>query len=78
MTVNIWNLEQIIASKQNRQQKKGFPHRDTDIGNGMQPSMNLNILDKRIYLVYEISCIRFRLYITNALNTIHSVCFSSV
>jgi len=41
-----WGKERHInASKQNRQNKKEVPNRDTDVGNGKQHSAILDILD---------------------------------
>jgi hypothetical protein len=46
MSASRWNGRQIAASKQNRQQNEEVPHRDTGVGNGTQPSANLNNLDE--------------------------------
>ena len=45
MSTSWWNERHINASKQNRQNKKEVPNRDTDVGNGKQPSAILDILD---------------------------------
>jgi len=44
MSAGRWNGRQINVSRENRQQKEHVPNRDTGIGNGRQPSANLDIL----------------------------------
>ena len=46
MSASRWNGRQTTVSRENSQQKEEVPHRDTDVGNGTQPSAILNILDK--------------------------------
>jgi len=63
MSTSWWKDRHINASKQNCQNKKEVPNRDTDVGNGKQPSAILDILDNWIYLLYAICCVSTRNYI---------------
>jgi hypothetical protein len=46
MSANWWNGEQITASRQNRHLQEEVPHRDTDVGDGTQPSKFSNYLEE--------------------------------
>jgi hypothetical protein len=52
MSISWWNSVEITARGQNRQQKEDVPHRDTEVENGRQPSVILDILNKGMYNLY--------------------------
>ena len=62
MSASWRSLRMITARRQNRLQKEEVPHRDTGVGNGMQPSAFLVILDNGIYSLCAICCTRTRKY----------------
>jgi hypothetical protein len=45
MSASWWIGRQITEGREDRQQKKEIPHKETGVGNGTQPSAILDILD---------------------------------
>ena len=76
MSARWWNWEEIIASRRNLLQQE-VPRRDIGVGEGTQPYKFSNILVELIltlmqYVSWELDII------SCALDSIHSICFSSL